>query len=173
MENEERLALVAAGSVWFDEPEEEAPVFAPSGIVSSDAEEELYRKQRLADLLEDEEIYAQRDRARRLREAFAADPGTTRSLGATGSMAPGSAAPPAEGSVNAGVPIGMDPDGEAAGWQPDVNEMLSQQMNARFTVVEEPGAEAPGVGTATSAPAPDVEKPTTPTPPAVKAPATQ
>jgi hypothetical protein len=86
MEDDERTALVAAGSVWFDdEPQETYSFTPPTGIVETlntavqdafsaagwDGEEE--KAQRLRDLLEDEEIYAKRDRMLRLHMIFAAD----------------------------------------------------------------------------------------------------
>ena len=84
MEDDERTALVAAGSVWFDDEPE--PLYLPDGIVSmmtnavNDAftaggwdEGQDDRAERLRDLLEDEEIYARRDRMLRLHMIFAAD----------------------------------------------------------------------------------------------------
>lgn len=84
MEDDERTALVAAGSVWFDDEPEAA--FIPTGIVGmmqdavNDAfsaagwdEEQDDRAERLRDFLEDEEIYAKRDRMLRLHMLFAAD----------------------------------------------------------------------------------------------------
>lgn len=86
MENEERLALVAAGTVLPDLDEEfefgtaQPPTPPPTGIdalVASLVEDEVTRQedeikadraQRLADLLEDEGILAQRERAKRLSE---------------------------------------------------------------------------------------------------------
>lgn len=85
MEDDERTALVAAGSVWFDDEPTDA-LYLPDGIVSvmttavNDAfaaggwdEGQDDRAERLRDLLEDEEIYAQRDRMLRLHMIFAAD----------------------------------------------------------------------------------------------------
>ena len=84
MEDNEQTALVAAGSVWFDD-EPQAP-YLPDGIVSmmtsavNDAfsaagwdEHQDDRAERLRDFLEDEEIYAKRDRMLRLHMLFAAD----------------------------------------------------------------------------------------------------
>lgn len=84
MEDDERTALVAAGSVWFDDEPE--PLYLPDGIVSmmtnavNDAfsaggwdEHQDDRAERLRDFLEDEEIYAKRDRMLRLHMLFAAD----------------------------------------------------------------------------------------------------
>ena len=84
MEDDERTALVAAGSVWFDDEPEKA--YIPDGIVSmmttavNDAfsaagwdEGQDDRAERLRDFLEDEEIYIKRDRMLRLHMLFAAD----------------------------------------------------------------------------------------------------
>ena len=87
MEDDERTALVAAGSVWFeDEVQDDGFSFTPpTGIVDmienavSDAftaagwEDEEDREQRMRDLLEDDEIYAKRERMLRLHMIFAAD----------------------------------------------------------------------------------------------------
>lgn len=83
MENEEQMALVAAGTVIPDPDDDwEAP---PTGInmallagmvreAVDDLEGQRERAQRLADILEDEEIMAQRDRTRRLEGIYAVDP---------------------------------------------------------------------------------------------------
>jgi hypothetical protein len=83
MDNEEQMALVAAGTVMFDPEEDYAG--PPTGINVSllasmvreqmDEEDERQdRAQRLADIKEDEEILAQRERARRLQNVYAMDP---------------------------------------------------------------------------------------------------
>ena len=82
MENEEQMSLVAAGSVV---PEPEEYTGPPTGInvallasmVREQMDEEEARQeraQRLADLQEDEEIYAQRERRKRLEHLYAMDP---------------------------------------------------------------------------------------------------
>lgn len=88
MEDDERTALVAAGSVWFEEDEFEYAGPPPTGVgqiiqdAVSDAfaaagwdEEDTadYRAQRLQDLMEDQEIYERRERQLRLHMIFAAD----------------------------------------------------------------------------------------------------
>lgn len=84
MEDNERLALVAAGSVWEDDGEYILASDVPTGIVTvlttavqdafaardSDSEE---LEERLRDLLEDDEIYARRERQERLMKVFASD----------------------------------------------------------------------------------------------------
>ena len=82
MENEEQMALVAAGTVVMD-VEEPAPL--PTGIdvsmiasmVKNQVEELAARNeraQRLADIIEDDKILTQRDHKRRLEHIFAMDP---------------------------------------------------------------------------------------------------
>lgn len=75
MESDEQLALVAAGSVWMEETEE--PFVPPTGIVEAitasvtnqlDEEDQQELALRLQDILDDEEIYAQRERAARFAE---------------------------------------------------------------------------------------------------------
>ena len=86
IEDDEQTALVAAGSVWFDDNPDSSPLLLPDGIVSMmtsavDAafsaggwdEHQDDRAERLRDFLEDEEIYAKRDRMLRLHMLFAAD----------------------------------------------------------------------------------------------------
>ena len=76
MENEEQMALVAAGTVMVE---------PPTGInvsllasMARDAVDEVLaqkeRAQRLADIIEDEEILAQRERRQRLEHIYAIDP---------------------------------------------------------------------------------------------------
>ncbi len=88
MEDNERMALTAAGSVWFDDDEFEYAGPPPTGITGliqhavNDAftaagwdedDTQEYRAQRLRDLIEDSEIYEKRDRQLRLHAIFAAD----------------------------------------------------------------------------------------------------
>lgn len=148
MENEERMALVAAGTVIpeFDDEADTStgtwePVTItgpPTGIDSlvaslvedevSRQEEELRRDraQRLADIKEDEEILAQRDRARRLSSVFAMDPAA---------VVPAPAAPaavPAPAAPGAPVPVaGEAPTGDDA-------LIIEQNADARYSIVEEP-----------------------------------
>jgi hypothetical protein len=83
MDNDERLALVAAGSVWDDEGEYVLASDVPTGIVGTivdalnqfaAAESEPTddeRQERLRDLLEDDQIYARRARQERLIKVLA------------------------------------------------------------------------------------------------------
>ena len=77
MEDDEQMALVAAGSVWYDEEPEQFT--APSGIVAAiqaavaDGTDQQERINRLTDLLDDDRIYEQRERAQRLQEALTRD----------------------------------------------------------------------------------------------------
>jgi hypothetical protein len=86
MEDNERLALVAAGSVWEDEGDYVLASDVPTGIAMAltTAVEEAFaaqeeqgssdeREERLRDLLEDDEIYARRARQERLMKVFTVD----------------------------------------------------------------------------------------------------
>ena len=164
MDGDEQLALVAAGTL---EPE---PVdVPPTGIeptqdlgalirtVVSEVfdsiqgqEEQQERATRLADLLEDEDIYASRDRYDR----FAA---------LTASAQPPEPAPmaaPPQAPQQGQVPAPTD---QAPGsvWPPDDATLLRMQMNARFSIIDEPadqvadqGADQQTTSAGTTSPAP-------------------
>lgn len=127
MEDDEVMALTAAGTVWISdyEPTYVAP---PTGIIinaikrevdahfaalDEDPEKDKDRDElaaRLKDLEEDEEIYAQRERTERLKHMFSMDPGPvpgTAPAPATGA-APG-AAPVLAGPAPAGQPVPAAP----------------------------------------------------------------
>lgn len=190
MENEDVLALTAAGTVWFDEPESEpvhqyAAAFSPpTGIImdaiksqvdayfaAQDGERDTERTERLKDLLEDEEIYAQRERAQRARDMFAADmaaaPAPAPTAGAVPApAAPGVVAPGAGQTAPADPGAGGQSATDAAGMDVDAWS-IAAQADARFSIVEDNGSEeAPGGG----APAP-AAAPTAPAAPAAAAPA--
>jgi hypothetical protein len=149
MENDERLALVAAGSVWpeADDDDDDEPrlsqaawdrftgddIFnAPTGIQDPD------RQQRYKEIFEDEEIYEARLREERYRKLFAISEQPV-----TPVAAPIPAAPAASGA----------PEMAAQGDDPNT-VALQEQMNARFAVIEEPGVEAPVPATAPVTPVP-------------------
>lgn len=162
MDDGEVNALTAAGSVWVSdwEPTYQAP---PTGIIinaikrevdayfaamedepeSQDEREE--RAARLKDLVEDEEIYAQRARAERLRHMFSIDPGPAPAV----APAPAAGAPapaPAPGAPEPGAPVPVAPgDPVAAGGQSatdaagmDVDAWnIAAQASARYRVVRD------------------------------------
>lgn len=156
MEDEERTALTAAGTVLDqEEPDDESTPLdgdLEQFFAALNDEEQSERAQRLADVLEDEEIYAQRLRATRLQGVFApyAEPAP---------VTPGAPAP-AGPSVPAGQPAPTDqapvdpnaPVGEPNPEQFTDDELLAMQMDARFSIVPEPtvegGAPADTGGTA-------------------------
>ena len=157
MEDDEVLALTAAGSVWFNE-EETVYVPPPDGLATSilasmkravdeilvDRQEDDGRDElaaRLRDLEEDEEIYAQRQRTERLRHMFSIDPGPV--PGAVPAPVPGAPAPaPAAGAPQPAAP-GVPGEPAAAGAQSatdaagmDVDAWnIAAQASARYRVV--------------------------------------
>ena len=141
MDGEEQLALVAAGTVMpVIEPEPEpAP---PTGVVdlaliAAAVRDEINRqaeleerRARLADLVDDEAIYARRLRESRLATIVAA----------AGEPAPATEAPAAAAPApTEGAPV----EGQA-----DEAGMLARQMDAQFSIVEDPA----GASTGTTAP---------------------
>jgi hypothetical protein len=165
MDNDEVQALTAAGSVWFtdDEPAPYQP--PPTGIVMDAIKREVALHfaatdepkpdtdrdelaARLKDLEEDEEIYAQRQRAERLQHMFSMDPGPV--PGAAPAPAPGGAAPvlagpPVPGQPTPAIPRAADPAtpgaaGEsatdAAGMDVDAWN-IAAQASARYRVVRD------------------------------------
>ena len=153
MDGEDQLALVAAGTL---EPSEVKEI--PTGIDPNAAEiaaiirstveqvfdsmredeEQEERAARLADLLEDEEIYAERARMERFSAlTAAAQPPEPAPTPVTAPQAPQGQAPvpaPEAGEVEGGT------DGT---WPPDDTTLLQMQMDARYSIIEEPteGAE--------------------------------
>lgn len=157
IENEQQMSLVAAGSVWFDEePETFTP---PSGIIAAleSAVEDQFAQQdridRLADILDDEQIYEQRERAIRLSLVFAAEP-----------MPPAPAAAPAPGAAPAAAPVEGQSATDAAGMD-EVAWQIAAEADAQYSVVAEPNAEQ---GTDVAAP-----QEAAPVAPAAAAPAPQ
>jgi hypothetical protein len=160
MDGEDQLALVAAGTI---EPlaEDKTP---PSGIMPTiqhiveqvfasmeekQAQEE--RAERLRDLREDEDIYAQREREARFNALTAA----------AQPPEPVAMTPP-QGQPQAPAPTpapeaGVAPeDGTVAdGWPLPDDQMLQLQMNARFSILDEPaaGTEVEGAQPTTPEPA--------------------
>lgn len=153
MNNEERLALTAAGVVM---PADVEQVFTalPDGIIEAvrdqvvqqiDDEELVERRQRLLDIAEDEAIYAQRERARRFNMVFAMAPEAP--------PAPVAAPVPAQAPLPApdqtaapAAAVPEDPTGQSAtdvaGESGDRNAWLIAAMaDAKFSVVAEPDQE--------------------------------
>lgn len=165
MDDDEVMALTAAGSVWFSDYE---PVYEPppTGIVLNaikrvitastttesrqpQVEDEERRRElaeRLRDQDEDEEIYAQRERGERLRHMFSMDPGPAPAPGAAPAPAPTGAAPvptgasqPAPADPNAPAPApGAEGQSatDAAGMDVDAWN-IAAQASARYRVVRD------------------------------------
>jgi len=188
MEADDVMALTAAGSVWFNDEE---PTYTPppDGLavsviasmqravneVLADRQEEKQDDElaaRLKDLLEDEEIYAQRERTERLRHMFSVDPGAAPPAApAPAAGAPTPAGPGAPAGTPAPAPTGVPAGAPAAGGQSatdaagmDVDAWnIAAQASARYRVVgdlrEEPQT-------------PDAASPATPETPPQPAPTT-
>ena len=161
MDGDEQLALVAAGTL--EPPEVTEP---PTGINPdldlgamirtvveevftsiSDQEEQQERATRLADLMEDAEIYAQRERMSRFSAltAAAAYPEPAPTPVASPAAPSQEQAPAPEPAAAPGqVPAPTPPEDAGTGaWPPDEATLLQMQMDARFSIIDEPaeGAE--------------------------------
>jgi hypothetical protein len=158
IENEEQLALVAAGTVWYDEEPPQAP---PTGIIQvlqTAVDDQLAQDQRmarLADILEDDEIYSQRERASRLSMVFAMDTQYGAPAPAAPASAPAAAPTPAGDAPAAGQPApeGGQSDTDAAGMDEEAWQ-IAAEADARYSVVAEPGGGGDGTGVEGMATAP-------------------
>lgn len=162
MDNDEVQALTAAGSVWFSDMETVPYQPPPTGIVMDAIKREVALHfaaaeenpkpdtnrdelaARLKDLEEDEEIYAQRQRAERLQHMFSMDMGPVPGAApAPAAGAPASApAAPAPAPAN-GAPVDPVPGGapgesatDAAGMDVDAWN-IAAQASARYRVVRD------------------------------------
>ena len=142
IEDDVQMALVAAGSVWVDEEPE--PFVPPTGIIAGleAAVRDHFAGQdgridRLFDILDDDEIYAQRERALRLSLMFAAEPMPP----APAAPAPG-AVPAAPAEQQQGQDILDDPsidEAQIEAWN------IAAMADARFSRVVQPGQDIPGI----------------------------
>jgi uncharacterized protein DUF6582 len=168
MEDEDRTALTAAGTVFTEdeEPDIEEQTTLDAFFQALGAEEKDTRAQRLLDLEEDEWIYTQRERAERLMNLYAMDP----SAAPVTPVAPVAPAAPAPVAPVAGQPAPAPQPGAVPDAPTDVadplnltdDEMLAMQMSARFSLLPEGGgqteapantggqAEAPAAGASTT-----------------------
>jgi hypothetical protein len=179
MDGEDQLALVAAGTLEPAEVPEEVPTGISGGpdlgaLIRTTVEqvfssiqnqgEQEERAVRLADLLEDEEIYLQRDRMARFSALTAA--------AQPPEPAPSPVAAPQ--APQGQVPVPSPEAGESGPqqpWPPDDETLMQLQMQARFSIIDEPGevseestttdaarqnvATSPGTITPTQAPPPN------------------
>jgi hypothetical protein len=169
MDGEEQLALVAAGTL---EPE---PVdVPPTGIESSasipdlirtvvsevfasieEQETQQERAARLSDLMEDEEIYSQRDRLSRFSALTAA------------AQPPVPAPGPPPIMPQEPVPVDSSTEGASGPWPPPDQDLIALQMDARFSIINEPagaqtttpGADRQGPPAGATAPPPAAPTP--------------
>lgn len=143
MDGEEQLALVAAGTLDPEEFEEPPTGIAPDpdlgamirAVVTevfdsiAEAEGQQDRATRLSDIMEDEDIYAQRARMGRFSAlTAAAQPPEPAPTPTQPPQAPGEQAPAPTPGVT---------------WPPDDQTLLAMQMDARFSIIEEPAGDQP------------------------------
>jgi hypothetical protein len=178
MEGEERLALTAAGTVYPDEDffeedepmEEEIIEFAVLEDAELDDEYEdddkENRQQWLADLVADEEIYAQHERAGKLAALRAAAMAPASADPAVVPPQPVAAAPgqPAPAVQPAAVQPGAAVE-QAAGQPPTAEQgQLARQMNASFSIIQEADGSAPSQTAAPASNAPVSQQAAAPAP---------
>ncbi len=160
MDNEERLALVAAGMVYSEDSDDEFDDAVEVDMVEAPEEEELSPEQEdraweLREILEREEELMQEQRGQELAQVFAAEQALVAPPAAppiTGAPAPDPTAVPADPSA--------DPFSPAA--------IAARQLDARFSVISEPNA---GADHPAPAPKEAVVPPAVPVPAAPVAPA--
>jgi hypothetical protein len=137
MEADGQWSLVAAGSVYHEEPwmdeRERVPVTSIVQAMTASVTEvvdQSERAQRLADILEDEEIYAQRDRVRRFDSIVAAstDP-WSKPVKAAAPVAAGPGAPAAGAPTAPGAPVA----------NPAEAELVAMNADAQYTVTRDEG----------------------------------
>ena len=148
MDGEEQLALVAAGTLEPAVAEEPPTGIDPTNLSSTirsvvaevftsirQEQEQEERAQRLADLIEDDEIYSARDRANRFSALTAAaqPPGPVPAPGGEPPQAPQGQVPVSPPAPEAGMVQG--------GWPPDDQTWMAMQMDARFSIIDEPDEE--------------------------------
>jgi len=149
MDGEDQLALVAAGTLEPAEVHEEVPTGISGGpdlgalirttveqVFSSiqSQEEQEERAVRLADLLEDEEIYSQRDRMARFSAlTAAAQPPEPVPSPVVAPQAPQGQAP-VPASTQAPAPA---PEGGEGAWYGTDEDLMQIQLDAQFHIIEE------------------------------------
>lgn len=163
MDGDDRLALVAAGTVYPDEDVEYAVVAQSQAWDETEAQlsdEQDDRRWKLLEILDDGDYLEQEERGRRLAKMFAADAATTPpSSSSTNSTPAGSAQTPASAATpaanTAGTNLGqMTPD----------QAMAARQLDSQFVILDDPAEDPANEDVpdpaARTAPAPEV----TPTP---------
>lgn len=166
MEGEDRLALVAAGTVFHDVDDE--PIVEDDGIdrivaiftamseelknvdTEPEVDEQEDRVQRFEEMLEDEDIYAQRERTKRLDSLRAAAGDPAYAPPAPAPVAPAAAPAPSAPAAPAtdAAPVPVDPTAVAIDPAMEVEQRnLAMQMNGRFSVVRRPDGSVPTAGT--------------------------
>lgn len=173
IEDDERMALVASME-WPEEPQQQWR--PPTGIISEvqeyvatrfaaqDAEDGISdRAQRLADLLEDDAIYAQRERAQRLSMVFSVDAAPPAQPAPAAAPAPGAPVPAEAGQVPPDAAAGESAT-DAAGMDWEAWNVAAEN-SARYVVVQ------PGIGNLNQQQAANDQGQAPPAPAAAPAPA--
>jgi hypothetical protein len=177
MDGEDQLALVAAGTLEPAEVQDPPTGIDPTldlGSLIRTVVEQVYtamqedeyqqeRMTRLMDLIEDEEIYAQRARESRFTALTAAAQPPEPAPSPAPPQAPGEQVPAPVPAPEAGQ---VEGDGQT--WPPDDATLLQMQMDARFSIIDEPaeGAEVASNGADRQAATPSAGATTPPAPPA-------
>jgi hypothetical protein len=182
MEDDEQISLVATSTpepptgidpnihLTFDMDGFADKVATKVLEMEADQEARQERQQRLQDLLEDEAIYAQREVESRFSALVASaqplPPTSSAPVVQSPAAAPGAPAP----APGAGAPGQEQAPVQVGSWPPDDETLLRLQMDARFSILDEPaGGDTAGADTNSETPAgPKAPAPATTQAPPVK-----
>jgi hypothetical protein len=146
MEDDDRTALTAAGTVMPEDVEDSGDHELEDFFNTLDKVTQENRAERLRDIWDDERIYEQRRRAERLSKMFAVDPYAA-------PVAPAATPAPVDPAAAPAAPTGEPaPEPAASPDQFTDDEMLAMQLDARYSIVDEPGGAPDGTGGTTRAP---------------------
>jgi hypothetical protein len=182
MEDDEQISLVATSTpepptgiepnmhLSFDMDQLADRVATRVMELEADQEARQERQQRLQDLLEDEDIYRQREVEARFSALVASaqplPPTSSAPMVQSPAAAPGAPAP----APGAGAPGQEQAPAQVGSWPPDDESLLALQMDARFSILDEPaGGDTAGADTNSETPAgPKAPAPATTQAPPVK-----
>lgn len=186
IEDGEQLSLVATSTpeppsgidpnqhLTFDMDQLATKVASEVLRLEAEEQDKQERAQRIQDLLEDEGIYQRREVASRFRALTAAAQPPAPVQPAPAAVAPvnQAQAPAPVADPNAQQPqTETEPGEEAAGpWPPDDDTLLALQMDARFSIIDEPAEDSAG-GANQQQPEAGTQAPSEPPPPPQQQPA--